>query len=61
METIEFYNFDITSGSEIQAGALFDIFDDLASIVTSKRALGNQISGRSNQFDNRKSKKKGYP
>lgn len=38
MEKVSFYNFDVTSGSGIQAGALFDIFDSLASIGIEKRS-----------------------
>lgn len=37
MNITRYYDFDITTGSSIQAGALFDIFDDLTSIGKSKR------------------------
>lgn len=40
MNTTSFYNFDITTGSSIQAEALFDIFDELTSI-------GNRIRSHS--------------
>ena len=37
MASNNFYDFDITTGSSIQAGALFDIFDGLASIGSRTR------------------------
>ena len=40
MKTNNFYDFDITTGSSIQAEALFDIFDELTSI-------GNRIRSQS--------------
>lgn len=61
METTIFYDFDVTSGSGIQAEALFDIFDDLAAIVSSNRSFGSLTKERSNQIESRKSDKKGYP
>lgn len=38
MEVTSFYNFDVTTGSGIQAGALFDIFDSLVSIGRKTRS-----------------------
>ena len=38
MASNNIYDFDITTGSSIQAGALFDIFDGLASIGSRTRS-----------------------
>jgi hypothetical protein len=41
MNITKYYDFDITTGSSIQAGALFDILDDLSSI--GKRKINHVI------------------
>lgn len=61
MNTIGFFDFDVTTGSAIQAEELFDIFDDLASLRTSKRSLTIRPVERSNQLGNMDTKRKGDP
>jgi hypothetical protein len=61
MESISFYNFDLTSGSSIQAEALFDIFDDLASLRAGKKTSTVNPVERSNRLGNVNTNKKGYP
>lgn len=61
MATIEFYNFDITTGSAIQAEALFSIFDDLAGLVARKISSTNNLVNGENQLDSVIKNEKGYP
>lgn len=56
-----FYDFDVTSGSAIQAEALFDIFDDLSSIVKRKRMESKNIGYRKITLMNSSNRKKGFP
>lgn len=45
MKTNNFYDFDITTGSSIQAEALFDIFDELTSIGNRVRSHSASTTG----------------
>ena len=47
MASNNFYDFDITTGSNIQAGALFDIFDGLASIGNRTRSHAVDLARKS--------------
>ena len=61
MNNIGFYDFDITTGSAIQAGALFDIFDDLSSILKHKRLDSVSIEDRKMKYMEKLNHKKGFP
>ncbi len=56
-----FYNFDITTGSAIQAEALFDIFDDLSTITKRKRLVSVSIEDRKTKSMESSNHKKGFP
>ena len=61
MATNNFYDFDITTGSSIQAGALFDIFDGLASIGSRTRSQAVDIARRPQSPMSVKSSNEGDP
>ena len=61
MNTIGFYDFDVTAGSSIQAEALFNVFDDLTSIINGKRSSADHSGEHINLVINVKAQKKGYP
>ncbi len=61
MATIEFFNFDVTTGSAIQADALFSIFDDLAGLVARKMSTTNNLGKGESQLDSVIKNEKGYP
>ena len=60
MDSISFYDFDVTTGSEIQANALFDIFDDL-SLLVSKRKRPINTPPKNHQTKCNNDNPKGFP
>ena len=60
MDSISFYDFDVTTGSEIQANALFDILDDLSFLVSKRRSPINNPP-KNHQTTRNNDNPKGFP
>lgn len=61
MSGMSFYDFNLTSGSAIQAEALFDIFDALYTITKRKRLVSVSIEDRKTKSMESSNHKKGFP